>query len=98
VDQRGWLSDREFEDGVAATNLLPGPASTQLAIYCAWRLRRWLGAILGGVSFIAPGLIVILALSALLLSAHPPLWVEGAAAGAGVPAVAVWLLGLRRGW
>jgi chromate transporter len=34
VDERGWLSATEFEDGVAATNLLPGPASTQLAIFC----------------------------------------------------------------
>ena len=38
VKRRGWLDDREFEDAIAATNLLPGPASTQLAIYCAWRL------------------------------------------------------------
>jgi chromate transporter len=91
VDQHEWLTAHEFEDGIAATNLLPGPASTQLAIYCAWRLRGRLGAIVGGVCFILPGLTIILALSALFLSAHPPLWVLGAAAGAGaaVPAVAL---------
>src|SRR5580704_7786386 len=90
VDRRGWLSAEEFEDGVATTGLLPGPASTQLAIYCAWRLAGTAGAIIGGVCFIVPGLIVILALAALFLEAHPPLWVQGAAAGAGaaVPAVA----------
>lgn len=91
VDENEWLTAHEFEDGIAATNLLPGPASTQLAIYCAWRLWGRLGAIVGGVCFILPGLIIILALSALFLSAHPPLWVLGAAAGAGaaVPAVAL---------
>ena len=91
VDNRKWLAAQEFEDGVAATNLLPGPASTQLAIYCAWRLRGPLGALVGGFCFIVPGLIVILALSALFLAAHPPRWVSGAAAGAGaaVPAVAL---------
>src|ERR1022692_306872 len=91
VDKREWLSAGEFEDGIAATNLLPGPASTQLAIFCAWRLRGAIGAVLGGVCFIAPGLAIILALSALFLSGHPPLWVRGAAAGAGaaVPAVAM---------
>jgi len=47
VERRRWLSAREFEDGIAATNLLPGPASTQLAIYCAWRLRGRLGAVVG---------------------------------------------------
>jgi chromate transporter len=91
VERRRWLSAGEFEDGIAATNLLPGPASTQLAVYCAWRLRGRLGAVVGGSCFILPGLIVILGLAALFLGPHPPRWVEGAAAGAGaaVPAVAV---------
>jgi chromate transporter len=91
VTRRAWLSEREFEEGVAATNLLPGPASTQLAIFIAWRLRGAVGAVLAGVCFIAPGLALILALSVLFLAAHPPLWIAGAAAGAGaaVPAVAV---------
>jgi chromate transporter len=91
VEERGWLTAHEFEDGIAATNLLPGPASTQLAIYCAWRLRGRLGGIIGGICFILPGLAIILALSAVFLSARPPLWVLGLAAGAGaaVPAVAL---------
>lgn len=91
VDSRGWMSAREFEDGVAAANLLPGPASTQLAIFCAWRLRGPRGALVGGACFIVPGLIVILALSAVFLAARPPLWINGAAAGAdaAVPAVAL---------
>jgi chromate transporter len=91
VTERGWLSAADFEDAIAATNLLPGPASTQLAIYCAWRLRGRAGAILGGVCFIVPGLVLILALSVLFLAASPPLWVQGAASGAGaaVPAVAL---------
>jgi chromate transporter len=91
VEDRGWLSARDFEDAIAAANLLPGPASTQLAIFCAWRLRgRW-GALLGGVCFIVPGLTVILGLSVLFLGSNPPLWVLGAGAGAGaaVPAVAL---------
>jgi len=91
VDKKEWLTARQFEDGLAATNLLPGPASTQLAIFCAWRLRGRLGAVVGGLCFIGPGLIVILALSAVFLASHPPLWIRGAAAGAGsaVAAVAV---------
>ncbi len=91
VDRHQWLSAEEFEDGISATNLLPGPASTQLAIFCAWRIRGVIGGILGGICFIAPGLVVIVALSALFLATHPPIWVLGAAAGAGaaVPAVAL---------
>jgi chromate transporter len=91
VEQRHWLDAQEFEDGVSTTNLLPGPASTQLAIFCAWRLRGPAGAVLGGICFIAPGMVLILALSAVFLATHPPLWTLGAAAGAGaaVPAVAL---------
>lgn len=91
VEQNSWLQPEEFEDGIAATNLLPGPASTQLAIFCAWRLRGAWGAILGGVCFILPGLAIILALSSVFLARHPAEWILGAAAGAGaaVPAVAL---------
>jgi chromate transporter len=91
VDRHKWLTPEEFEDAIAVCNLLPGPASTQLAIFCAWRLRRRPGALVGGTAFIVPGLIVILALAALFLSKSPPLWVLGAGAGAGaaVPAVAI---------
>jgi len=91
VEEQQWLEAKEFEDGIATTNLLPGPASTQLAIYCAWRLRGAIGAVLGGLCFIVPGLVIILALSVVFLATNPPTWVLGAAAGAGaaVPAVAL---------
>jgi chromate transporter len=91
VIERGWIDEQEFEDAIATTNLLPGPASTQLTIYCAWRLRGRLGGAIGGICFIVLGLILILGLSALFLAQHPPSWVLGAAAGAGaaVPAVAM---------
>jgi chromate transporter len=89
VERRQWLSEREFEDAIAACNLLPGPASTQLAIFCAWRVRGRAGALVGGAAFIVPGLIVILALAALFLTGSPPLWVRGAGAGAGAAVAAV---------
>jgi chromate transporter len=91
VEREGWMTGDEFEDGVATTNLLPGPASTQLAILAAWRLRATAGAVVGGFCFIVPGLVVILALAVLFLAGSPPLWARGAAAGSGsaVAAVAV---------
>lgn len=83
VQRRRWISAAEFEDGIATTNLLPGPASTQLAIFAAWRLRGIPGALVGGLCFIVPGLVLILALSVVFLAGDAPLWVHGAAAGAG---------------
>ncbi|HEY2073045.1 MAG TPA: chromate transporter, partial [Gaiellaceae bacterium] len=89
VRRRKWLVADDFEDAIAACNLLPGPASTQLAIYCAWRVRGRIGALAGGAAFIVPGLALIIALAALFLEASPPTWVLGAAAGAGAAVAAV---------
>ncbi|WP_028061625.1 chromate transporter [Candidatus Solirubrobacter pratensis] len=89
VDRRRWLGHDELEDAIAACNLLPGPASTQLAIYTAWRVRGRPGALVGGLAFILPGLVAILALSAVFLASSPPEWVRGAGAGAGAAVAAV---------
>ncbi len=95
VDRRQWLDAQEFEDAIGACNLLPGPASTELAIFCAWRVRGRLGALAGGLAFIVPGLVCILALSALFLAGSPPPWVQGAGAGAGAAVAAV---AVQAGW
>lgn len=94
VDRRRWVGEREFEDGLAAVNLLPGPASTQLAILTAWRAHGAAGALVGGLSFIAPGLVLIIALAALFLGA-PPEWLRGVGAGAGAAVAAV---AVQAGW
>lgn len=99
VERRGWLDAREFEDANAACNLLPGPASTQLAIYCAQRVAGLPGAVAGGLAFIVPGLVLIIALAAGALGESPPAWLLGVAAGAGaavVPVVAAAGLSLGR--
>jgi chromate transporter len=83
VERKEWIDETEFEDAIAATNLLPGPASTQLAIFCAWRLRGLRGALIGGACFICPGLAIIIVLSAIFLASNPPTWIKGAALGAG---------------
>jgi chromate transporter len=91
VDERQWIDETEFEDAIAATNLLPGPASTQLAIFCAWRLRGVPGALIGGACFICPGLALIIVLAAVFLASNPPTWIKGAALGAGAAVAPVAL-------
>jgi chromate transporter len=102
VEQRRWLSAEEFEDAIATTNLLPGPGSTQLAIYCGWSVAGGAGALVAGLGFILPGLVVIILLSSLFLAGAPPTWVSGAGAGAGAAVAAVALQAggalLRPGW
>lgn len=95
VERRGWLTDEDFERAIAATGLLPGPGSTQMAIYCAWRLRGPRGAIVGGVCFALPAVVMILALSVAFLASSPPTWLRGVGLGAGSAVAAV---AVQAGW
>jgi chromate transporter len=89
VDREGWMDHHAFEDANAACSLLPGPSSTQLAIFCAYRVAGWPGAIVGGLGFIVPAVVLVLALSVVFLSGSPPDWIRGAGAGAGAAVAAV---------
>ncbi len=83
------MDAEEFEDANAACGLLPGPASTQLAIFCAYRVAGPLGAIVGGLGFVVPAVVLVLLLSVVFFGAAPPLWIRGAGAGAGAAVAAV---------
>jgi chromate transporter len=89
VRRKGWMDARAFEDANAACSLLPGPSSTQLSIFCAYRVGGPRGAVIGGLGFVVPAVIMVLALSVLFLASSPPLWVRGAGAGAGAAVAAV---------
>jgi chromate transporter len=89
VERRGWISAHAFQDAVAVCNLLPGPASTQLAILSAHTVAGRAGAIVGGLGFVVPSVLAVLVLSVLFLGESPPRVVAGAGAGAGAAVAAV---------
>ncbi|MGA7106089.1 MAG: chromate efflux transporter [Candidatus Deferrimicrobiaceae bacterium] len=60
VKRRKWLSDQEFLDMVGATNLIPGPNSTEMAIHLGFRRAGWIGLAIGGLSFIVPAMLIVL--------------------------------------
>src|SRR5512146_190294 len=59
VKRRKWLTDQEFLDLVGATNLIPGPNSTEMAIHVGFRRAGWLGLIFGGLCFVMPAVIIV---------------------------------------
>jgi chromate transporter len=60
VRRRGWVSRERFLDLLGATNLIPGPNSTEMAIHLGHLRAGWPGLLVAGVSFILPAFLVVL--------------------------------------
>src|SRR5262245_41298590 len=63
VRRRGWVSEQRFVDLLGVANLIPGPTSTELAIYLGYVRAGWLGLVVAGVCFIGPAMLIVLALA-----------------------------------
>src|SRR5512141_2579541 len=63
VHRRGWLDRRRFLDLLAATNLIPGPNSTEMAIHLGRLRAGWPGLVVGGICFILPAVLIVTALA-----------------------------------
>jgi len=74
VKRRKWLSDQEFLDLIGATNLIPGPNSTEMAIHIGFLRAGWPGLIVGGLCFILPAMLIVLGLASAYVrfGATPP--------------------------
>lgn len=62
VRRRKWLSEERFLDLLGATNLIPGPNSTEMAIHIGWQRRRWAGLLVAGLAFVLPAVLITSAL------------------------------------
>jgi chromate transporter len=69
VDQKRWIGQKRFLHALSFCTLLPGPEAQQLAIYIGWLLNGVLGGLIAGVLFVLPGVVALLALSALYVGA-----------------------------
>ena len=63
VKRRAWVTETEFVDLLGAANLIPGPTSTELAIYIGFRRAGWMGLVLAGTCFILPAMLIVTALA-----------------------------------
>jgi len=63
VKRRKWLDDQQFLDLVGATNLIPGPNATEMAIHLGFLRAGWPGFVAGGVCFTFPAMLIVLFLS-----------------------------------
>ena len=63
VEDRKWVSDSQFREGVALSQIAPGPLAAQLAMYIGWLAGGAMGAVAIGAAFVLPSLIIVLALA-----------------------------------
>ena len=94
VDERAWLTERQFAGALSFCMLLPGPEAMQLATYAGWRLRGLRGWLLAGLLFVLPGAFVIwaLAVAYILYGAQP--WAVAAFMGVKAAVITIVLQAL----
>jgi chromate transporter len=68
VRRRRWVTEQQFLDLLGATNLIPGPNSTEMAIHLGYLRAGWPGLLVGGICFIAPAMVIVMALAALYVA------------------------------
>lgn len=89
VEQRRWVSEQEFKEGLALAQLAPGPLAAQLAIYLGWARGGVVGATLTGVLFVLPSFLMVLGISALYVRFGGLPWMQGVFYGIGAAVIAL---------
>ncbi len=89
VEERRWVSKQDYLEGLAFSQLSPGPLAAQLAMYLGWLRAGALGATLVGVAFILPSLLMVLVLAALYVHFGSLPWIQGMFYGIGAAVIAI---------
>jgi chromate transporter len=89
VEARHWFSTEDYLEGLAFSQLSPGPLAAQLAMYLGWLRAGSLGATLVGIAFILPSFLMVLALAALYTHFGSLSWIQGMFYGIGAAVIAI---------
>ena len=96
VQEKGWLTQKEFMDGLALCQIVPGATVVQLATYVGYRLHKTPGAVLAAVAFILPAFFLMLGLSFLYFKYGEISWVKSVSRGLHAVVIALLLQALWR--
>jgi chromate transporter len=89
VEERRWVTEKQYKDGLALAQLAPGPLAAQLAIYFGWLRGGVLGASAIGLAFVLPSFVMVVALSVLYLEYGGLPWMRSAFYGVGAAVIAI---------
>src|SRR5918911_1117259 len=94
MEQRGWVSEKDFVEGVAVSQTLPGPFAAQLAMWIGYIKAGAFGATLCAVAFILPPFLLVTAIAAVYVAFEGLPWMQAVFYGIGPAAVALILLSM----
>ena len=93
VDQKKWISEEDYKEGMALAQLAPGPLAAQLAIYIGYVHYRIVGATLAGVAFVLPSFLMVLGIGYAYVKFGGLPWVQGVFYGVGAAVIGIIAIG-----
>jgi chromate transporter len=89
VEERGWIAEADYRDGLALSQLAPGPLAAQLAIYLGYVHYRVLGATLAGLAFVAPSFLMVVAIGWAYVRYGGLAWMQAVFYGVGAAVIGI---------
>lgn len=89
VERRAWFSEADYKEGMALSQLMPGPLAAQLAIYLGFVHHRVLGATVVGVAFVLPSFFMVLAIGAVYVAYGGIGWMQAVFYGVGAAVIGI---------
>jgi chromate transporter len=96
VEQRGWISEADYKEGLALAQLAPGPLAAQLAIYLGYVHYRILGATLVGIAFVVPSFLMVVALGWAYLHFGGLSWMQAVFYGVGAAVIGIIAMSAKK--
>ncbi len=93
VEERRWISEGDYKEGLALAQLMPGPLAAQLAIYLGYVHYRNLGATLAGLAFVLPSFFMVIALGAAYVAYGGLPWMQAVFYGVGAAVIGIIAIG-----
>jgi chromate transporter len=96
VEQRGWISEADYKEGLALAQLAPGPLAAQLGIYMGYVHYRLLGATLAGIAFVIPSFVMVVALGWAYVRYGGLSWMQAVFYGVGAAVIGIIAMSARK--
>lgn len=96
VEQRQWISEADYKEGLALAQLAPGPLAAQLGIYLGYVHYRILGATLAGIAFVVPSFLMVVALGWAYVRFGGLAWMQAVFYGVGAAVIGIVAMSARK--